>query len=178
MRLIVSLGLVALSRGLEVEVSVDGVTAASDCVNLHDECEQWADAGECNENPGFMLAECAPACNVCPTGLSMSHVHSLPECKNAEKDCGLWAAQGECSKNPSYMITSCAAACRTCHLIDPEVRCRPMPGRAAAMGPGDLNATFARAIADFPELEPRVLSTDPWVGHCWALVAMAAASYF
>ena len=38
-----------------------------------------------------------------------------------------------------------------------------MPGRVAALGPGGVNETFARAVSDFPELAPRVLSSDPWV---------------
>ena len=93
----------------------------------------------------------------------MVKVHEQPNCIDSDPRCGDWAKAGECAANPSYMLTSCAKACRSCHLLDTEVRCRPMPGRTAAMGAGDLNATFARAVAGFPELGPRVLSTDPWV---------------
>lgn len=44
------------------------------------ECADWAAAGECERNPGFMLEGCARACS-----------------RGAERsECAEWAAAGEC----------------------------------------------------------------------------------
>jgi len=43
-----------------------GLEASDLCLNGHpidEECEQWAAAGECKANPGFMLSSCAAACS-------------------------------------------------------------------------------------------------------------------
>jgi hypothetical protein len=138
------------------------------CVDKHEKCLSWAEAGECQKNPGFMLADCLQACNVCPArGDTMTSAMARSDCVNSHEECEAWAKGGECSANPSYMITNCARACRTCHLLDAAVRCRPMPGRTPALqAHGHLNETFERASdpnGPFADLKPRVLSRDPWV---------------
>lgn len=35
------------------------------CENLDDDCEYWSSAGECQNNPNFMLKKCRKACGVC-----------------------------------------------------------------------------------------------------------------
>ena len=35
------------------------------CDDRHPSCEQWADGGECDANPGYMHTECAGSCNTC-----------------------------------------------------------------------------------------------------------------
>lgn len=35
------------------------------CEDLHDSCEAWSDAGECDTNPGYMVRNCAVSCGVC-----------------------------------------------------------------------------------------------------------------
>ena len=156
-----ALGAAAGTRAIEVEIDAR-TSITSDCDDLDSSCGSWAEAGECSNNPGFMLPSCPVACNVCPEK-GMAAVHAEGTCTNGHDQCSHWASVGECAANPSYMLTSCAKACRACHLLDPDVRCRPMPGRVAAAEPGTVNETFARAVADFPQLEPRVLSSDPWV---------------
>lgn len=154
--------------GSEVHVSVDGEVETSDstddCADHNSECTVWAEEGECSINPGWMLSEqgCPKACNVCPPeGFAFTQTHS--GCINEHNQCDEWAALGECAANPGFMITECAKACQTCHLLDVALRCRPMPNRIAAVQAGDVNATFMRALAEFPDLKPRVLSRDPWV---------------
>ena len=36
------------------------------CDNKHETCKAWANAGECANNPGFMLEDCRWACKACP----------------------------------------------------------------------------------------------------------------
>eukprot|EP00510_Aplanochytrium_minuta_P002747 CAMPEP_0184019082 /NCGR_PEP_ID=MMETSP0954-20121128/8542_1 /TAXON_ID=627963 /ORGANISM="Aplanochytrium sp, Strain PBS07" /LENGTH=229 /DNA_ID=CAMNT_0026300685 /DNA_START=1294 /DNA_END=1983 /DNA_ORIENTATION=- len=35
------------------------------CRNMHASCDSWADVGECEKNPNYMLEHCKPACKVC-----------------------------------------------------------------------------------------------------------------
>lgn len=157
------------------ECQTSETNVADDCVDGDSNCKFWAESGECSANPGYMLAVCLKACNVCPlpgrgalAGLSnMEAAMRRPDCQNGHEECENWATAGECSANPSYMLTNCARACNTCHLLDAEVRCRPMPGRELALEAGGyLNATFHRATdpdGPFAHLKPRILSDDPWV---------------
>lgn len=49
--------------------SKDGVVIANDedeyCKDNADGCSGWAAGGECEANPGYMLANCRRSCNVC-----------------------------------------------------------------------------------------------------------------
>ena len=37
----------------------------SGCENENPSCDQWANNGECDKNPGYMLISCKKACKVC-----------------------------------------------------------------------------------------------------------------
>ena len=37
----------------------------TNCVNGHERCDEWAEAGECTVNPFYMLVTCKKACNIC-----------------------------------------------------------------------------------------------------------------
>ena len=54
------------------------------------QCDGWAEAGECEMNPEWMLASCAKECA------------DLPPPSTAE--CERWAASGECEDNSVYML--------------------------------------------------------------------------
>lgn len=38
---------------------------AKGCADSHPNCAEWAVAGECKTNPGYMLQTCRKSCNVC-----------------------------------------------------------------------------------------------------------------
>lgn len=40
-------------------------SAKSGCTDKHENCEEWADGGECTKNPAYMLETCALSCNAC-----------------------------------------------------------------------------------------------------------------
>ena len=88
-----------------------------------------------------------------------------PSCVDRDKtgSCPMWAASGECENNPSYMKLKCASTCNTCDMLDYKKRCPIDPDRAPAVPPGTMSETFERALSDFPELSPVVLSKEPWV---------------
>jgi ShK domain-like len=39
--------------------------AEEECVDLHENCEGWAESDECEENPDYMLLYCRKACQRC-----------------------------------------------------------------------------------------------------------------
>ncbi|XP_072040126.1 uncharacterized protein [Amphiura filiformis] len=44
---------------------VTPTSATSACINNNDECDYWAERGECTANPGYMLHNCQKSCGVC-----------------------------------------------------------------------------------------------------------------
>ena len=39
--------------------------ATAECVDRYDECQGFVDAGECSNNPGWMIINCARSCDAC-----------------------------------------------------------------------------------------------------------------
>lgn len=39
---------------------------SSECTNNHKNCQKWAEKGECDNNPDYMLSQCMVACDSCP----------------------------------------------------------------------------------------------------------------
>ncbi|KAK3606326.1 hypothetical protein CHS0354_041961 [Potamilus streckersoni] len=78
------------------------------CTDKHDafQCKSWAQAGECDKNPAWMVPNCQRSCGKC----------SLSGCINLynDIDCDTWAASNECDKNPLWMIPNCRKSCRAC----------------------------------------------------------------
>ena len=44
-----------------------GGTDDPPCQDTHVRCKAWAEEGECEENAGYMLLNCACSCNSCPS---------------------------------------------------------------------------------------------------------------
>ncbi len=152
--------------------AADAAATAMWCSDAEDvPCAAWAEAGECERNPAYMLATCAASCG-CPTAggaaatAAAATATSTPDCADRDKTgaCAHWAASGECEANPAYMKLRCAASCNTCDMLDYGKRC-PMPAnRTPAVPPGAMADSFERVLGDeFAVLEPRALSRDPYV---------------
>ena len=45
---------------------------SADCLDSSNQCYAWAERGECDKSPGYMLNNCKNACNNC--GLGISHI--------------------------------------------------------------------------------------------------------
>ena len=106
-----------------------------------DQCERWADAGECKANAAYMEVECAKACRRQARGKPPPP--PPPETPDVDAHCGLWASKGECEKNAEFMATNCRQACRrhADELKDKDPRCFEW----AAQGECDRNlSTKAR----------------------------------
>ena len=102
-----------------------------------DQCERWADAGECKANAAYMEVECAKACRRQARGKPPPP--PPPETPDVDAHCGLWASKGECEKNAEFMATNCRQACRrhADELKDKDPRCAEW----AAQGECDRNAS-------------------------------------
>ena len=51
--------------------------ACHDVAGKADECKAWVESGECINNPGFMLANCAASCGLC-TAVCQDHAAECP----------------------------------------------------------------------------------------------------
>ena len=69
-------------------------------------CAPHVAAGECSENPGWMLRKCAGSCGLC-----------RPVCQDHQAKCSAWATRGDCAKNPGWMKRECPASCGMCQSL-------------------------------------------------------------
>ncbi|XP_045114516.1 putative tyrosinase-like protein tyr-3 [Portunus trituberculatus] len=81
-------------------------SVAEGCSDLDQRCEQWAYAGECTTNPGYMKVNCPVSCHMC--------VVQDRDCQDLNAMCYAWAHNNECKTNYSYMRKACARACSFC----------------------------------------------------------------
>jgi len=77
-------------------------TPAGSCSDDNPSCEFWANSGECERNPAYMLANCRLSCGVCAP------------CSDDNPSCEFWANSGECARNPVYMLANCRRSCGVC----------------------------------------------------------------
>lgn len=126
-------------RRLLVAVSALASVAHGRGVDTEPHCFNWAETGECESNPRFMLTHCANTCAArskdlrdqarCealiaqnPRGCRSEEV--LKECSGVcfarfqaeltpdkEGNCFYWATDGECKNNPDWMARSCPRSC-------------------------------------------------------------------
>jgi len=62
----------AAAAGGSCEAIDADAAAPADCVDEHPRCGEWADAGECENNPGYMLHHCPVACDSCPDPVDLA----------------------------------------------------------------------------------------------------------
>ncbi|KAG7348047.1 ShK domain-like protein [Nitzschia inconspicua] len=75
------------------------------CEDSDHRCETWSAAGECDNNPIYMLANCKMACGECDV---------VGICSDKNEQCSGWAQFGECESNPQYMLENCKESCGEC----------------------------------------------------------------
>ena len=82
---------------------------------VRDECQSWAEDGECENNPALMKERCPGKCKGKPAKAAKATAKNPAEDEgppDKSVHCGVWAAQGECEKNAAFMLGECAASCR------------------------------------------------------------------
>jgi len=150
---------------LQAQHEADALTTYFDptsrvCVDERDDCAELARANlsACGMAP-FMLGQCIKTCGACHYKKLIGDV--LAKCEDQHAQCEQWATLGECEANKRFMLSGCSASCGVCGAKKTGCARRIVtPGHVAG---GDMGAMFRRALFDFPQHEPRALSTDPYV---------------
>eukprot|EP00967_Tisochrysis_lutea_P134688 scaffold238267_cov33-Tisochrysis_lutea.AAC.1 len=127
------------------------------CVDERDDCAELArwNLSACGEAP-FMLTQCRKTCRTCE---HQNLIGELFECEDKNEDCAAWAATGECEANRRYMLSSCSKACGVCK--QKAFACARRNPVAGVLSPSGLTEMFQAALQDFPQYEPKLLSSDP-----------------
>ena len=93
----------------------------SDCEDFNPtDCEYWADIGECEANPGFMLEACPKSCDACPEPPTVPSPQGEPEppvfgdCFDNHPHCTFWRSRNECELSKDWMDENCARSCGLC----------------------------------------------------------------
>jgi len=81
----------------------DNAEEGEECVNLHEECLNWASMGKCSSEEEYYRETCPKSCRGCWS------------CDDENENCKGWANAGECMENPQYMLVYCAKSCNICH---------------------------------------------------------------
>jgi hypothetical protein len=78
-----------------------------------EECPSWAEAGECESNPDFMLNSCMKSCakNAKASAGVPGDMYYEPGHEHEPASCQDWAKDGDCEANPEYMLHNCAVTC-------------------------------------------------------------------
>jgi len=103
-----------------------------------------------------MLTQCRKTCRTCE---HQNLIGELFECEDKNEDCAAWAATGECEANRRYMLSSCSKACGVCK--QKAFACARRNPVAGVLSPSGLTEMFQAALQDFPQYEPKLLSSDP-----------------
>jgi hypothetical protein len=106
---------------LKKEDGDESTSGTTECKDGSDRCSAWASAGECQENPSWMLTNCKLSCGKCqaPTSTTTSPSSTaMPpaskKCEDKDVQCPTWSSMGECETNPSWMLVNCELSCGVC----------------------------------------------------------------
>ena len=80
-------------------------------------------------------------------------------CVDRDSSCQERAQHGQCYLEAAYMNATCCFSC----AADPKDNCSPDPSRRPDVAEDDLSMVFQRAVDNFPQYNPTVHSSDPWV---------------
>ncbi|CAL4153997.1 unnamed protein product, partial [Meganyctiphanes norvegica] len=88
------------------DIVVSSPVGPDGCQDRRQECQGWAERGECTINIDFMAPHCKRSCGYCD--------NTDAECKNSHDSCVGWFIRGECQRNPDFMRYNCKKACKAC----------------------------------------------------------------
>ena len=72
--------------------------------DMNPNCPDWANSGECDRNPNYMLQYCTKSCDE-----KIKNANAPKQDMNS--NCPDWANSGECDRNPNYMLQYCIPSC-------------------------------------------------------------------
>ena len=89
-------------------------SGAAACGDAQVECKQWAAAGECEANPGFMLESCPRSCGRCE---GIKKVARYRGCEDEPSyNCTEREKRGECDSDKGEMLSHCPSSCGACRF--------------------------------------------------------------
>lgn len=110
--------------------------AQDNCVSCRDvhaaNCTRWAQAGECDANPYWMLRHCPESCSDC---IARPSLHG-DRCLNYQYNCTKWSFYGKRFSNPVHMREQCkASVANWCKGPDqgPGVECQDLNPRSGCI---------------------------------------------
>ena len=92
-----------------------------------------------------------------------------------QSECLQRAACGNCTLDPETK-RQCSWTCNACSRRETEPACRRTNEVPLVPSPGGVSAAMKHVIDTFPELEPKALSTEPWVVRFEQFVSPAEAA--
>jgi hypothetical protein len=116
-------------------------------------CGSWANNGECDKNPGYMVPNCPNECRY-----KCINFANTGECENHYK-CISWANAGECEKNPGWMLPNCPNECNK----NTTVPTTPLPNNTLL--PIVINTSMGQSnnsIINFKELTVKENPAGGW----------------
>merc|ERR1712080_408842 len=108
-------------------------TPTGTCVDDNTSCAGWAQIGECQKNPDYMLKSCRKSCNQCSTTSS--------KCVDKNTSCPQWASGGHCAKVESIWFPTVPSRVTSAEQQPPAtagtsiISAVPMPAQATAQAP-------------------------------------------
>ena len=141
------------------------VACGPELTDRHEDCGEWAAAGECEASPHTMRSACACACRQ-PRPAVAAAGRALPAptavCDDLHERCAGWALAGVCESTPVPMKRLCRRSCRLCGLREAA------EGAAAALERGAAAPPGGRARASPTEDEDAAGSPSPQLHHSLA----------
>jgi len=87
------------------------------CINSYgnnQECKAWAERGECDANPDWMLKNCKKACRACGGGRGSGGGGGTCKNKRSDTKCEKWLDHCGSAKWGTWMSKNCKKACGGC----------------------------------------------------------------
>jgi len=138
------------------------------CVDLNQNCLNWARRGECENNPGFMKDECAQSCGMCGSSdaqpfLGRPDVTCIDTAATAT--CQTLVALGACHTQVPYMLESCRRSCEFCNASkdafpDGKEPTREDTAAHACPDGSDLGGGQVLIASDDPKLIAKEVADD------------------
>ena len=117
---LVLLGLYLFGGDAVGSILLAGVaTPSTACMDADAQCGAWAQAGQCDTNAEWMLANCRLSCSACQPAAAAPTTEletSMPApCVDSDAEqCPRWKANGDCASNSEWMLANCRLSCGVC----------------------------------------------------------------
>ena len=118
---LVLLGLYLFGGDAVGSILLAGVaTSSTACMDTDAQCGAWAQAGQCDTNAEWMLANCRLSCTACQPAAAAPTTGpetTMPApCVDSDAEqCPQWKAKGDCASNSEWMLANCRLSCGVCN---------------------------------------------------------------